>query len=50
MRFYESGISKIPMVFLKAQEETKNANDGFLEYFEDNLIKTDDIDGKISDR
>jgi phage/plasmid-associated DNA primase len=49
MRFYKSGITTTPMVFLKAQEETKNANDGFLEYFEDNLIKTDDIDGKISE-
>jgi phage/plasmid-associated DNA primase len=40
MRFYKSGIPRIPLSFLEAQEETKNANDEFLEYFENNLSKT----------
>jgi phage/plasmid-associated DNA primase len=37
--FYKNGLSKIPIEFLKAQEETKNANDGFLDYFEENFEK-----------
>lgn len=48
LQFYKNGIVNIPNAFLIAQEETKNANDEFLEYFEENLSKTNCIDDKLA--
>ena len=44
MRFYKTGIPPTPIAFLKAEHETKASNDEFLDWFEDNCEKGDEVD------
>ena len=45
-KFFQKGLFPIPLDFIKAQNMTKDANDPFLEYFEEELVR--DEDGCVS--